>query len=65
MNREDYDKIEQGDKITVAGLRDAVMADTVTAQVTKADGTAFDVLLAVKLSAEDRKIILAGGRLNM
>ena len=65
VNREDYDKIEQGDKITVAGLRDAVMADTVTAQVTKADGTAFDVLLAVKLSAEDRKIILAGGRLNM
>jgi aconitate hydratase len=65
VNKEDYDKIEQGDRITVAGLRDAIMADTVTATVIKQDGTSFDIQLAVKLSAEDRKIILAGGRLNM
>ncbi len=65
VNKEDYDKIDQGDRITVAGLRDAIMTDTVTAKVIKADGTSFDIQLAVKLSAEDRKIILAGGRLNM
>ena len=65
VNKEDYDKIDQGDRITVAGLRDAIMTDTVTAKVIKQDGTSFDIQLAVKLSAEDRKIILAGGRLNM
>ncbi|MBR2426915.1 MAG: aconitate hydratase [Lentisphaeria bacterium] len=65
VNKEDYDKIDQGDRIAVAGLRDAIMEDVVTATVTKQDGTSFDVQLAVKLSAEDRAIILAGGRLNM
>ena len=65
VNKEDYDKIDQGDRIAVAGLRDAIMEDVVTATVTKQDGTSFDIQLAVKLSAEDRAIILAGGRLNM
>ena len=65
VNKEDYDKIDQGDRIAVAGLRDAIMEDIVTATVTKQDGTSFDIQLAVKLSAEDRAIILAGGRLNM
>ena len=47
------------------GLRDAVMNDSFTAKVIKADGTAFEIPLKSKLTAEDRRIILAGGRLNV
>ena len=65
VNREDYDKIEPEDAITVADLRQAVMNDVITAQLVKKDGSVQDIQLNCKLSDEDRQIILAGGRLNL
>ena len=65
VNREDYDKIEPEDAVCIAALRQAVMNDVITAQLVKKDGTVQEIRLNCKLSAEDRKIILAGGRLNL
>ncbi len=65
VNREDYDKIEPEDAVCIAALRQTVMNDVITAQLVKKDGTVQEIRLNCKLSAEDRKIILAGGRLNL
>ena len=64
-NKEDYDKIEEGDLLEIKALRSQLKVGTpVTAIVHKADGQPFEIELAHKLTAEDISIILAGGTLN-
>ena len=64
-DRNDYDRLDRGDSIRIPALREAVMKDEITAQVTRKDGSKFDLVLKSSLSDEDRRIILAGGRLNL
>ncbi len=64
-NKEDYDKIEEGDLLEIKALRSQLKVGTpVTAIVHKADGQPFEIELEHKLTAEDISIILAGGTLN-
>ncbi len=58
----DYEKISQGDKLSLTGLKDAVAnGDTV---ILKNLTTGESVTLKIELSARDREIILAGGLLD-
>ncbi|MCC8196338.1 MAG: aconitate hydratase [Ruminococcus sp.] len=58
----DYEKISQGDKLSLTNLRDAVATgDTVEL---KNLTTGESVTLKIELSARDREIILAGGLLD-
>ncbi len=58
----DYEKISQGDKLSLTGLKDAVSTgDTVTLKnLTNGES----IVLKIELSARDREIILAGGLLD-
>jgi aconitate hydratase len=59
----DADKVQQGDMLELADLKAAVAGcDTITVRNTTR-GTSFDVRLAA--SERERKILLAGGVLNM
>ncbi|MDD3119563.1 MAG: hypothetical protein PHQ27_10310, partial [Victivallales bacterium] len=61
----DYDRIEPEDSVTIARAREQLAAGgMITATVTKPDGRNFPLRLQHKLSPEDIKIILAGGRLH-
>ena len=64
-DRGDYDKIEVEDTVRIPNLRNAVLQKEITAEVVKKDGQVIPVRLNCNLSDEDRKIILAGGRLNL
>ncbi len=58
----DYDKISQGDKLSLTGLKEAVSTgDTVELENLT---TGESVTLKIELSARDREIILAGGLLD-
>ncbi len=58
----DYEKISQGDKLSLTGLKDAVATgDTVEL---KNLTTGESVTLKIELSVRDREIILAGGLLD-
>ncbi len=65
VNQADYDRIEQEDTIVIDDARDQLASGgMITAIVKRADGRNFAIELAHKLSDEDIKIILAGGRLH-
>ncbi|MCD7888524.1 MAG: aconitate hydratase [Oscillospiraceae bacterium] len=58
----DYEKISQGDKLSLTGLKEAVsIGDTVEL---KNLTTGESITLKIELSARDREIILAGGLLD-
>ncbi|MCD6304109.1 MAG: aconitate hydratase [Planctomycetes bacterium] len=59
----DYDRIDQADELAIADLADAIArSETVTVRnVTKA----FDFTCRIELSARQRKILAAGGLLNL
>ena len=58
----DYDEIEAGDELVIENLLDAIK-DGDEVRIAKADG-AVEFVGKLELSARDRKILLAGGRLN-
>lgn len=63
--KSDYDKIEQGDFLKINGIRGQLAVDKpVKAVIVKKSGEQIEITLNHKLSDEDIKIILAGGRLN-
>ena len=61
-NAEDYDKIEQGDELLLAGIRAEILDDTpiVLKNVTKN----IEIPVEIALSDRQRKIMAAGGLLN-
>ncbi len=64
-DKADYDKVVEGDSIAIEGLRKAIETGSeVVAKLVKPSGESFPLKLERKLSEEDVRIILAGGRLN-
>lgn len=64
-NQDDYDKIEEGDSISIEGIRGQLApGKQVKGVIIKKDSTEIPLLLKHSLSEEDIKIILAGGRLH-
>ncbi len=61
VDPDDYDKVEQGSEIVIAGIREAVTsgAETLTIEI---DGKPVQV--CCELSARHREIMVAGGLLN-
>ena len=65
-NPADYDAIEESDSLVFHKLREQLKpGETVRGELTKADGTKKEILFRHRLSAEDIRIILAGGMLNL
>ncbi len=62
----DYDKLEQGDAITINNVREQLSrGGKIVAEAIKQNGEKFSFELECKISDTDRSIILAGGRLNL
>ena len=61
-NADDYDKFAESDDIEIQGFADAVANATEAALVNKTTGAS--ATLCLNLSARQRAILLAGGRLN-
>lgn len=65
-NPADYDAIEESDSLVFHKLREQLKpGETVRGELTKAGGTKKEILFRHRLSAEDIRIILAGGMLNL
>jgi len=61
----DYDRITQGDRLEIPALRSALApGKPIQATVRTAAGMSFPITLRHRLTAEDVRIILAGGRLH-
>ena len=62
----DYDAIEEGDSLQFHNLREQLAAGgAVKGELRKQDGTTREIVFKHRLSAEDIRIILAGGMLNL
>ena len=62
-NPEDYDKISQGDKLSLAGIKTAIEQDGKIALKDDTNGNEFE--LECPLSDRQKQMILAGGLLKM
>ncbi len=61
----DYDRIGCGDRVEICGLRAALAAGrALQATVRRADGESFTLVLTHRMTDEDVRIVLAGGRLH-
>ena len=61
VDPEDYEKIAEGDSISIIGFKDAIAGSDALTLVTEG-GTRVE--LSLSLTDRQRKIILAGGLLN-
>ncbi len=61
-NPDDYDRIEQGDTLTIPGIRKALLSGAKSVTVRDSKGNTFQARL--DLSDRDRYILAAGGLLN-
>ncbi len=62
----DYDRIEAEDQLVFSGLRSQLAPGApVKGEIISADGSRKSVIFKHSLSAEDIRIILAGGKLNL
>ncbi len=65
-NPADYDSIGENDSLVFHSLRGQLKpGEPVRGELTKADGTKKEIVFNHRLSAEDIRIILAGGMLNL
>lgn len=65
-NPTDYDSIGENDSLVFHSLRGQLRpGEPVRGELTKADGTKKEIVFNHRLSAEDIRIILAGGMLNL
>jgi len=65
VNQGDYDRIDADDEIIIDDIRrQLTQGKTITARVMKAPGLSIVIELTHKMSEEDLKIVLAGGRLH-
>ena len=61
-SRDELDKVDQGDAISIDNLRAQLAAgNTINATLTKADGSTVPLALAHSLSSADRELVLRGG----
>lgn len=61
-NPDDYDKISEGDDLSLIGIKSAIIADAPAKLVNKTTGEEYE--LKYELSQRQKDIILAGGLLN-
>lgn len=61
----DYDRVTQGDGLSIAGIREVVKGDGKAVLKVKSAGKDFDVPVRVMLSDRERDMLLAGGLLNL
>ena len=61
-NETDYDKISQGDSLTLTGISSSVAESDKTVLVNNTTGESYE--LCLDLSERARNILLAGGMLN-
>lgn len=64
VNPADYDKIDEADSILIENAREQLPSGKIIATIVKNSGAKEEIELTHKLSAEDVRIILAGGMLN-
>ena len=63
-NPDDYDKLEQGDTLSLENLHDGLSKDKVVLKASKADGKAVEIPLVMELANRQKDILLAGGLLK-
>lgn len=65
-DKADYERVSEGDSLSIDGLRESLVAGKpVKARLVKVSGESAEIALSFKLTDEDVRIILAGGRLNL
>ena len=63
-NPDDYDKLEQGDTLSLVNLHDGLSKDKVVLKASKADGKTVEIPLVMELANRQKDILLAGGLLK-
>ena len=63
-NEADYDKIDQGDSISMHSVHEGLKADRIVMTVKKEDGTSCDIQLRMELADRQKEMLLAGGLLK-
>ncbi len=63
-NPDDYDKLEQGDTLSLENLHDGLSKDKVVLKASKADGKTVEIPLVMELANRQKDILLAGGLLK-
>jgi aconitate hydratase len=63
INEKDYDQLDQDDELIIASIRDIISSGGDILIQNKTKGISFNT--SCVLSARQRKIILAGGALNL
>ena len=61
---EDYEKVEQGDELTIAGVKKAVEGDGKAVLAMKRGEQSLDIPVKTKLSDREKGILVAGGLLS-
>lgn len=61
---DDYDKVQQGAKVSIADIHEGLKKDAVTMNVTNPDGTAAAIELRMELAERQKEMLLAGGLLK-
>ncbi len=61
---DDYDKVQQGAKISISDIHEGLKKDAVTMKVTNPDGTAAEMELRMELAERQKEMLLAGGLLK-
>ena len=64
-NPDDYDRIDEDDRISVLGLADLAPGAPVRVQATKPDGTVIDITAEHTLSHDQIEWFQAGSALNL
>ena len=63
-NEADYDKIDQGDSISMHSVHEGLKADRIVMTVKKEDGTSCDIPLRMELADRQKEMLLAVGLLK-
>jgi len=64
-NEEDYNKIQPTDKVSILGLKDFAPKVPLTARITRADGSTFDIKLNHSFNKNQIEWFKAGSALNL
>lgn len=61
---DDYDKVQQGARISINGIHEGLGRDEVVMKVSNPDGSAADITLKMELAERQKEMLLAGGLLK-